>query len=320
MSKKGNNYLTNPHDLLIKASLSNPQAIQEFAKAYFPLDILERIDMPSLKLTNKSYVTDELKEFHNDLVFSFKIENQQGYAYCILEHQSTPDFLMHLRFIKYNVALIEDYLKGKNETTPWPIIVNICLYHNPDEKPYPYSTCVYDQFKDPNIARSLGIFTRFHLGDLNSIPDKTLESHGSINLMEKLLKYSRRRDAFNILTEELERNRSWLLTRENYWKVILIYSTHVIGKKGNSEKKLVNLFKDVLSKNEEEIMTTIAQVIEKRGEKRGEERGEKRGVQKNKLTVAKNMLKKGYDINSIQEITELPKETIENLKKEIKKS
>ncbi|OJW69900.1 MAG: hypothetical protein BGO68_03200 [Candidatus Amoebophilus sp. 36-38] len=64
-------------------------------------------------------------------------------------------------------------------------------------------------------------------------------------------------------------------------------------------------------------MTTIAQVIEKRGEKRGEERGEKKGVQKNKLTVAKNMLKKGYDISSIQEITELPKGTIEGLKKGI---
>lgn len=316
MSKKGNNSLTNPHDLLVKATLSHPQATQEFARAYFPADFLERIDMPSLKLTNKSYVTDELKEFHNDLVFSFTIDNQQGYAYCLLEHQSTPDFRMGLRFIKYNIALIEDYLKGKDETTPWPLIVNVCLYHNSNEKPYPYSTSIYDQFINPNMARSLGIFTRFNLGDLNSVSNKTLESHGSINLMEKLLKYSRHRDAFNVLVEELEKNKGWLLLQGNYWKTILIYSIHVIGKKGNSEKKIVSLFKDVLSKNEEEIMTTIAQTIERRGERRGEKRGEIKGIKKGKLAVAKNMLKKGYDIKSIQEITDLSKETIEKLKKE----
>jgi predicted transposase YdaD len=78
--------LTNPHDLLVKATLSNPQALKEFAKAHFPKKILKRIDLNSLKLTNKSYVTEELKEFHNDIVISFSIDDQIGYAHCILEH------------------------------------------------------------------------------------------------------------------------------------------------------------------------------------------------------------------------------------------
>ncbi len=118
--------INNPHDLFVKASLSNPQAIQEFAQAYFPVEILAKIDLASLQLTHKSYVTEGLKELHNDLVFSFTIENQPGYAYCLLEHQSTPDFRMILRFAKYNIALLEDYLKGKDATTPWPLIINIC--------------------------------------------------------------------------------------------------------------------------------------------------------------------------------------------------
>lgn len=69
MPKKRKNDLQNPHDLLVKATLSHPDAIQEFAKAYFPANILERVNLPSLKLTNKSYVTEELREFHTDLVF-----------------------------------------------------------------------------------------------------------------------------------------------------------------------------------------------------------------------------------------------------------
>jgi len=66
-------------------------------------------------------------------------------------------------------------------------------------------------------------------------------------------------------------------------------------------------------------MKTIARQIEKIGEKRGEIKGEKKGIElgiKNRnLAIARNMLMKGYDIKSIQDITELAKEMIENLKK-----
>jgi hypothetical protein len=62
------------------------------------------------------------------------------------------------------------------------------------------TTSVYDCFEVPDIAETLGIFTRFKLSDLNSTSDKILDSRGSIGLMERLLKYSRHRDAFNQLS------------------------------------------------------------------------------------------------------------------------
>jgi predicted transposase/invertase (TIGR01784 family) len=317
LTRKEENLIKNPHDLLVKATLSDPLAMQEFAKAHFPADTLKRIDSNSLHLTNKSYVADELKEFHTDLVFAFTIENQPGYAYCILEHQSSPDALMPLRFIKYTVALLEDHLKNEdNKNKPWPTILTICLYHHPDEKPYPYSTSVYDCFVDPHMAEKLGIFTKFKLSDLNITSDKTLGSHGSIGLMERLLKYSRHRDAYNQLEQLLEENKERIILRGDYWKVLLIYSVQVIGKvlgkRDISEKEIVTLFKEKLSVNDQEAMITIGQTIEKRGEKRGMQKG----MQKEKKAIAKSMLKKGTDINFIQEVTGLSKETIRELKTE----
>jgi predicted transposase YdaD len=50
------------------------------------------------------------------------------------------------------------------------------------------------------------------------------------------------------------------------------------------------------------------------GQKIGEKRGEKRGEQARNLAIAQNMLKKGYSVQSIQEITDLSKEAIEKLK------
>lgn len=74
---------------------------------------------------------------------------------------------------------------------------------------------------------------------------------------------------------------------------------------------MISLFKEALSINKENIMKTIARQIEKRGEIKGI----RQGIEQNRLAIAKNMLMKGYDIKSIQEITELAKEMIEELKK-----
>ena len=52
---------------------------------------------------------------------------------------------------------------------------------------------------------------------------------------------------------------------------------------------------------------------EERGEKRGEKKGEKRGEKKAKLKTAKNMLRKGFEINVIAEITGLKPKEIEKL-------
>ena len=74
-NNSNNNGLTKPHELLVKATLSNPKAIQDFANIYFPKTVLEKMDHSSLKLTNKSYVSADMKEFHDDVVFSFTLES-----------------------------------------------------------------------------------------------------------------------------------------------------------------------------------------------------------------------------------------------------
>jgi len=131
---------------------------------------------------------------------------------------------------------------------------------------------VYDYFTDPALAQALGMFTRFHLLDLGQLADKTLEGHKSVALMEKLLKYSRDRDLFQVISQELERLRDWLLGTGmtshpigfDYWETVLLYTSSVLNPKYNSEEELVALFAEKLSKDKEEVMQTIAQQIERR--------------------------------------------------------
>ena len=321
------NGLTKPHDILVKATLSNPKAIQDFADTYFPKKVLETMDHSSLRLSNKSYVSADMKEFHDDVVFEFTLESYSGYAYCVIEHQSAPDRMLPLRFIQYQVNLITDHLKGKPDDTPWPIIIPICLYHNPNDKPYPYATRVYDCFTDSALAEEIGIFTNIHLKDYNLMSDTEIEKHGSIQLMEKLLKYSRHRDALNILMRELEDADITILCYKEYWKQIFIYIHNVVVSKDDgkeSHRDLVNLFKKKLMLNQLEVkdMETIAEGIERKGieigleegKKIGIEQGIEKGIEQGIFNIAKNMLQKHVEIDFISAITGLSLEQIKALR------
>lgn len=52
---------------------------------------------------------------------------------------------------------------------------------------------------------------------------------------------------------------------------------------------------------------------EKKGEKRGEKIGEKKGERKGKIEIAKEMIKKGYEIQEIIDITGLKQEDIDEI-------
>lgn len=314
MAKK---IIKNPHDLFLKATLNSPQAIYDFFQAHLPQHLCKDIDINTIVPAQASHVSSTLKELHHDFVFTCKIGQDVGFL--LVEHQSSPDWHMPLRFAKYNTSLLESYVKDKEIGIPLPFIYNICLYHYKMNQPYPYPTNLDDYFPNPHLAQELGISTRFHLINLSSMSDHDIESHRTISLAEKLFKYSRDKRLFEILGEELDRCMSWILGNgcdapalgADYWKSILYYTSNVLDTTHHSEEDLVNLFKEKLFIPKQEIMRTIAHQIEKRGI----EIGIQKGLKEKAVDIAKNMLQKGYDIKSIQEITGLAKEAINQLTK-----
>ena len=307
-----------PYDLLFKHTMGSDVALQDFIRNHLPKHIYERIDPASIKPTKHSFVPPELKELHSDLVCSCTIDGQEALLYLIVEHQSTESWLMPLRIIKYKVAAIEDFLQGKPEGTPWPIVVCACFYHG-KTSPYPYSANVYDYFANPSLAQELGSFDRFHLIDLTVIEPEVMQQHGSLALLEQILKYSRDRDFFNLLKELLETYKDTLLSLESplgsdYWHAVYLVAQRILTTLGYGEAAAADLFSKRLnlSKSKEEIMT-ITQAIRQEGRQEGMQEGMQEGRQAEKLVIARNLLRKNMDVCFITETTGLDKTTITKL-------
>ncbi len=309
--------INTPHDLFFRATLNSPQAIKDFFQAHLPQHLRGDIKLASIQPAQTSHISPSLKELQNDLVFTCQIG--QNIGFIVVEHQSTPDWHMPLRFIKYNAAIIEGYIKDKAPGTPWPFILNICLYHAGLNKAYPYPTNLQDYYPNSTLTQEMAMLIKFHLINLSNTPDNDLERHGTISLMEKMFKYRGEKELFLILEQDLDRCIDWILgigmiappLGADYWKTLLYYTLNVLDTTYTSEEKVINLFIKKLSKSKEEIMATIAQQIEKRSIEQGRQEGRQEGMQQ----VAKSMLKKDLTISLIQEVTGLSKQTIEELKK-----
>lgn len=80
------NKISQPHDKYAKSILSRVEEAKSLIQSRFPQELVKRIDMNSLQLTNKSFVSEEMKAFHSDVIYKCNIDNNQGYIYYEIEH------------------------------------------------------------------------------------------------------------------------------------------------------------------------------------------------------------------------------------------
>ena len=313
--------LNKPFDLLFKHTLGSDIALQDFVRHHLPAQVYQRIDPHSIRPTKQSYVPAALRELHSDLVCTCTIDRKAALLLLLVEHQSHESWLMPLRFIKYQAAAIEDFLQGKPQATPWPIVICACFYHG-KASPYPYSTRVYDYFTDPALAQELGVFAQFELIDLTVMGAEEMRKHGSLSLMEQILKYSRDRDCLTQFEELLLRYKDSLLSIESplgsdYWYAVYLVVERILEKLGYSGDRAADLFVKslALSKSKEEIMN-VTQAIKQEGIELGMQQGMQQGMQNKALGIARNLLRKNMDVSFISETTGLDTKTITKLKED----
>lgn len=115
----------------------------------------------------------DLKQYACDALFSMKtVSGEDGYVYCLVEHQSTENAYMAFRMLRYAVAAMQRHFEAHKVL---PLVIPVLFYHG-ERSPYPYSMNWLDGFSDPDIAAK--IYTRaFHLVDVTVMDDDEIMHH-----------------------------------------------------------------------------------------------------------------------------------------------
>ncbi len=289
------------HDKFFRRSLKEKRIAVDFLHAHLPPELYQRLDTETLTLTDKSLVLPQLREIHCDIVYKCQIDQQDGYVFFLIEHQSSADELMAFRKLQYTVGLMDEHIRAGHAQLP--LILPICLYHG-TQSPYPYSTDIYNEFSNPILAREL-VFKPFHLIDLTTLSEETIEKHGLAALMEILFKHYRAKDFAHKIKQIAHSGLLAHIIREigqPYFKEALTYMYHSSGdERSPSVSSVTEMLIEALP-NEREVIMTFAEQLKQAGQQEGR--------QESKIEIAKKMLAVGAELAFIKEVTELSAEEI----------
>ena len=327
--------ISNPHDRFFRQSLSDIQIAKDFFEAHLPRNILAKIDLNSLAICKESYIEEDLRESIDDIVYRVKVEDgQQGYIYLALEHQSTAKHFMAFRFIKYQLAIIDNHLKQNPKSKHLPLVFPLLYYHG-TKTPYPEPTDFFDLFVNKDLAREF--FLRpLRLIDTNKFSDEEIKTHKLAGLLELVQKHIYDRD-FLLLTNQLKELIFKIATEtdRDHLLVYLDNTLYYIMKKAEISDKIK--FKEALDEiplvKEGSIMSTMAEQWVSEGFQKGIQEGKQQGIQEGiqqgmqegiqegkqqgiqegiKLAAFK-MLQAGICCSEISKITGLSEMEIQNL-------
>ena len=286
-SAKGN---PTPHDLIFKQFLTNPETARDFMQLHLPAELQVVCDFTTLKLESGSFVEDNLRPYFSDVLYSLSTKTgDDSYIHVLIEHQSTPDRHMAFRLLRYSVAAMQRHLDAGHKKLPLVIPV---LFYTGRRSPYPYSTRWLDEFNDPDLAEKL-YNSNFPLVDVTVISDEEIMGHRRMAALTLLQKHIHRRDLADLLD-----NLTTLLLMENMTGQQLASLINYLiqaGETSNAETFLRELAQRV-PQHEDELMT-IAQQLE--------QKGMEKGGRETALKIARTMLQKGIDRDSVMEMTGL---------------
>ncbi|MCU5775289.1 Rpn family recombination-promoting nuclease/putative transposase [Erwiniaceae bacterium BAC15a-03b] len=286
-----------PHDAIFKQFLTYPDAARDFLQIHLPPGLLKYCNLDTLQLESCSFVEEDLRAFYSDVLYSLKTVSREGYAYCLIEHQSSPDNNMTFRLMRYAIAAMQRHLDAGHERLP--LVIPILFYHG-NISPYPYPMNWLQGFDDPLLAAQV-YGNDFPLVDITVIPDGEILRHRRVALLEFLQKHIRHRDLMMLL-EQLSMLINSDYTTDSQVIAVMNYMLQV-GETADPESFICALGER--AGQHKEFMMTIAEKLAQKGRQEGR--------QETKLEIAFKMLAEGLKPAAVMKMTGLTKAELKQI-------
>jgi len=174
----------NYHDKGYKELLSKKRNFIKFLRHFVKKECVNRVDESSLRLCDKGFVDPLFKELESDLIYSAKIADKSVYFYILTELQSSVDFTMPHRMLKYIWAILDREFNNTPENERkradfrLPLVVPILFYNG--ENKWHVTRNYKDYLHDGDLHEGVINF-QYTLVDINLLErEYLLKNHDAI--------------------------------------------------------------------------------------------------------------------------------------------
>ncbi|MCP4675604.1 MAG: Rpn family recombination-promoting nuclease/putative transposase, partial [Deltaproteobacteria bacterium] len=114
-----------------KLLFSHPEMVRDLLRGFVLEEWVNDLDFSTLERVNGSYVSDDLRDREDDVVWRVRFGAKWLYVYLLLEFQSTVDRFMALRIMTYVGLLYQDLVRAKQLTEGGllPPVLPVVLYN-----------------------------------------------------------------------------------------------------------------------------------------------------------------------------------------------
>lgn len=191
--------LGNIHDGFFKSVMTDPRHADLFIREHLPSEVVELLcDEPPEPLP-ASFVDEELREHHSDLLFRVHLRTgDSALAYVLFEHKSSSDPAARLQLLRYIVRILVTYYEQNGRRFPLPVVLPLLVHQGPGK------WSVSCEFSDlfgavPKALRPYLLSFRHALVDLAQTDDPALSTQARLRAFLKALKYCRHPDLPRLL-------------------------------------------------------------------------------------------------------------------------
>ena len=100
-------------------------------RAVLPEGLAARLDLGRLAPVPGSFVDDDLRWRHSDVLFTAPLDGRDAFVYVLVEHQSSDDPLMAFRVLRYVCRVWDACLREHPQARRLPAVIPLVVYQGP---------------------------------------------------------------------------------------------------------------------------------------------------------------------------------------------
>ena len=316
------------HDQEYKKLFSNREMLKTLLESFVPEPWVQTLDFSKAERVEKSFITKGLKEREADLIWKVGLKGEEVYIYLLLEFQSSVDYFMALRVLRYICEFYQSLVdEGKYKVGQrLPAVFPLVLYNGNESWTAPERI---EELIVPTVGQQhIPKFQYFKLAENEYSKDFLLQLANSVAVVffTENADPGSLHESLNWLIEVLKKEDETVAVLMSNFIVRLYQQTETVEVMSELKERTVALkeVRQLFEANYERWKAKIAdetaqyylnvEIPKARNEGRFEGRVEGLEIGEDKLKqVAQRMKEARFDIKTISQMTGLSEEEIEKL-------
>ncbi|SDZ24492.1 Rpn family recombination-promoting nuclease/putative transposase [Tindallia californiensis] len=291
------NVVKNPHDTFFKENFSRTDVAHSFLTYYLPEDVLSQIDLTSLNPEKDRFINKSLKESHSDMLYSTRINGQDGYIYFLFEHKSYVEKDTLFQLMSYMTDIWRADMK--QDIKELPVIIPLVIYCGAST--WQAKTRLGDMIAGyhalPETIKKYVPDYEYPFYDLSHYSVDEMKGSARFQIMTSAFqsvfrRQQKHRDSRDVILRAGEHLRQMENQEDamDCFETLLRYLNNE-GKPMNRQEMeaIAEQLKGIYAKGSE-VMKSTADLLREEGIQLGEARGEARGIQRGKQEEKANTL------------------------------